>query len=134
MSLSLDTNTDPIPARMGGWVQWSTLLLQTLQHVVRQPSAVLTIEQPLRNQRCIEVHVRHGAVRVMASGTDLTGVEERLLTLLGWVGPQWTLPFVSQDWDDLAETLTATLVGIFGFSEQLPVEMHTTGNGAGLAA
>lgn len=123
-----------VPAHLGGWVHWSTQLLHLLQDVLRQPAAVLTIEQPQRNERVIEVHVRHGVVRILAGGTDLSGVEERLLTLLGWVGPQWTLPFVSGDWDDLVETITATIVGIFGFSEQLPVDLRVTGTGTGLAA
>lgn len=123
-----------IPSATGGWVRWSSLLLDVLLDVFHQPAAVLTIEQPLRNGHCVEVHARHGAVRIMARGADLNGVDERLLTLLGWVGPQWTLPFVRGDWDNLVETITATLVGIFGFSEQLPVEMRTTGTGAGLAA
>lgn len=127
-----------IPSRIGGWVQWSALLLQLLHDIGNEPTRVVIIEQPHRNDRYVQMLVGHGFARVEASsnqflqGTSrLSGVDERLLTLLGWQAPNtaartpspnWTLPLVEADWQNLVETITATVVGIFGFSEQLPVQ------------
>jgi len=37
----------------------------------------------------------------------------------------WTLPLVRGDWGYLVEMLTATMIGIFQFSEHLPVDVHS---------
>lgn len=131
------------PANGGGWMQWSAALLRLLDRTHLEPTRALIIEQPGRTDRYVQMLVGHGIGHVEASSNEylegasrLSGVEERLLTLLGWVAPNphssapnevstnWTLPLVHGDWTSLVETITATLVGIFRFSEQLPVEMR----------
>lgn len=131
------------PSVGGGWMQWSGALLRLLQRTGSEPTRALLIEQPSRTERYVQVLVGHGVAHAEASSNEylegasrLSGVEERLLTLLGWVAPNprssnpdevstnWTLPLVHGDWTNLVETITATLVGIFRLSEQLPVEMN----------
>ena len=72
----------------------------------------------------------------LTGASRLNGVEERLLVLLGYtIGPKghgqpsepsanWTLSVPEGDSITLVETITATLVGILGFSEQLPVRVR----------
>ena len=131
------------PSVGGGWMQWSGALLRLLQRTGSEPTRALLIEQPSRTERYVQMLVGHDVAHVEASSnvylegpSRLSGVEERLLTLLGWTAPKadgddpddlpanWSLPIVRGDWANLVETITATIVGIFGFSEQLPVEMR----------
>jgi hypothetical protein len=130
------------PADGGGWMQWSAALLRLLERTGNEPTRALIIEQPGRTQRYVQMLFGHGTAHVEASSnvylegsSRLSGVEERLLSLLGWTAPQstvdrtdempanWMLPLAHGDWVNVVETITATIVGIFGFSEQLPVEM-----------
>jgi hypothetical protein len=123
-------------------MQWSAALLRLLERTSNEPTRALLIEQPDRTQRYLQMLVGHGIAHVEASSnvyltgaSRLSGVEERLLTLLGWAAPNpnsdspdevstnWTLPLVYGDWTNLVETIAATLVGIFRFIEQLPVEI-----------
>lgn len=131
-----------IPSDGGGWMQWSAALLRLLERTSNEPTRALIIQQPDRTDRYVQMLVGHGIAHVEASSNTylegasrLSGVDERLLTLLGWVAPNphssnpadvstnWTLPLIHGDWTNLVETVTATLVGIFRFSEQLPVEL-----------
>jgi hypothetical protein len=130
------------PADGGGWMQWSAALLRLLERTGNEPTRALIIEQPSRTRRYVQMLVGHGTAHVEASSnvylegpSRLSGVEERLLSLLGWSAPHstvdradqmpsnWSLPLAHGDWVNVVETITATIVGIFGFSEQLPVEM-----------
>lgn len=130
------------PASAGGWIQWSAALLRLLERTGHEPTRALLIEQPTRTERYVQLLVGHGTAHVEASSnvylsgsSRLSGVEERLLSLLGWTDPfsttghpdeqptNWALPLAHGDWANVVETITATIVGILGFSEQLPVTM-----------
>lgn len=39
----------------------------------------------------------------------------------------WSLPLIHGDWAYLVEMLKAVLIGVFGFSEHLPIEVRTFG-------
>jgi len=137
------THPSIVPARIGGWVAWSATLVGLLHDIAKEPTRVVIIEQPHRNERYVQMLIGHGRAHVEASSNEflsgtsaLSGVDERLLALLGWnaphtgagtPSPNWSLPLVEGDWQNLVETITATVVGIFGFSEQLPVEFSIFG-------
>ena len=133
------------PAHDGGWSQWSANLQELLRSFGDLATKVVVIEQPQRTGRYVQVLVGHGIAYAEASSnvyltgaSRLSGVEERLLDLVGWQPPvstdptgtkscNWHLPLVYGDWTELGEVLTATLAGVFGLSEQLPVDVHTFG-------
>ncbi len=134
------------PAKGGGWEVWSAALLRLLQRIGHQPTQAVIISQPDVNDRYAQVLIGHGVAHAeVGSNVYLTGESvlsvdhEELLSLLGWLGPEWNidapgempanwhLPLVDGDWLYLVETLASTMVGILGFVEQLPVEVRSFG-------
>jgi hypothetical protein len=142
-----DTHTfDVVPADGGGWSMWSAALLRLLQRVGHEPTRAIIITQPLLTERYVQVLVGHGIAHAeVGSNVYLTGPsrlsadQEELLALLGWQPPasdvddpgampaNWTLPLVHGDWTYLTEMFASTMIGILGFSEHLPVELHAFG-------
>ena len=142
-----DTHTfDVVPADGGGWSMWSAALLRLLRRVGSEPTRVIIITQSLLTDRYVQVLIGHGVARAeVGSNVYLTGEsrlspdQEELLTLLGWQAPvsdvdipggkpaNWTLPLVHRDWQHLAEMFASAIIGILGFSEHLPVEVHSFG-------
>jgi hypothetical protein len=132
------------PDTSGGWVQWSSAILRLVRRLGDQATHIVTIEQRSRTGRSLQLTIGHGVARLEASGnahltgsSRLTGVDERLLTLLGWTAPaqgghghpsepsqNWTMPLDHGDWAGLVENITATIVGIFRFSGQIPVSVQ----------
>ena len=132
-----------VPASIGGWLQWSAALTRVLRSLDPNRPGCVVIDQPERSQRFVQVivtpeytHIEASSNAYLAGASQLNGVEERLLVLLGYAegrpghghpaeaSSNWTLPIEHGDWITVVETVTATLVGIFGFSEQLPVRMQ----------
>lgn len=133
-----------VPASTGGWLQWSAALTRILRSLDSTRPGCVVIDQPERSQRFVQVIVTTDETVIEASGnaylagvSQLNGVEERLLALLGYTedgaghghraesSGNWRLPIEHGDWITTVETVTATLVGIFGFSEQLPVRVQS---------
>ena len=135
-----------VPADGGGWSMWSAALLRLLQRVGHEPTRAIIITQSLLTDRYVQVLVGHGIARAeVGSNVYLTGAsrlsvdQEELLALLGWRAPvsdvdvpggmpaNWTLPLVHGDWQHLTEMFASTMIGILGYSEHLPVEVHAFG-------
>lgn len=95
-------------------------------------------------QRYVELLIGHGKAYVEASSNGyllgehrLSAADEELLVAIGWIAPKtdvddperfaanWTLPLVVGDWDALVEVLLAAITCVFGFDEQVPVEMRS---------
>lgn len=132
------------PINGGGWPEWSFALLRLLQRMSAQPTQALIITQDSLTSRYVQVLIGHGIAHVEASsnvyleGSSLLEAEhEELLTLLGWQPPgadrddpdrlpaNWSLPLVRGDWAMVTELLSATVIGVFGFSEFLPTTIRT---------
>ncbi len=137
---------DVAPADGGGWSMWSAALLRLLRRVGSEPTRVIIITQPLLNDRYVQVLIGHGIAHAevgsnvyLMGDSRLSADQEELLTLLGWQPPtsdvddsddmpaNWTLPLVRGDWGHLTEMFASTIIGILGFSEHLPVEVHSFG-------
>lgn len=95
-------------------------------------------------ERDVQVMIGHGIAHAEASSnvylsgdSRLTDEQESLLAEIGWLPPtadfddpdempaNWYLPLVHDEWQQLVEVLVATVVGIFGFSVRLPVEVRS---------
>ena len=132
------------PADGGGWQLWSPALLRFFQRIGSQPTQAVTIDQPALSERYVQVMIGHGIAHAEASSnvylsgdSHLTSEHENLLERLGWVAPEadhddpdewpanWHLPLIHDDWEFLAEMLVATIIGVFGFSGNLPVEVRS---------
>lgn len=128
----------------GGWQVWCAALLRLLRKVGHGPTLAMIISQPDIGNRYVQVLIGHGIAHPEASSnvyhlgdSVLSDEQHELLDMLGWTPPafdrddqsampsNWTLPLVHGDWGYLVEMLTATMIGIFGFSEHLPVEVHS---------
>jgi hypothetical protein len=69
----------------------------------------------------------------------LNDEHEELLHMLAWQRPSldhdepeqmpanWSLPLIHGEWAYLVEMLKAVIIGVFGFSEHLPIEVRTFG-------
>jgi hypothetical protein len=134
------------PDRGGGWDQWSAALLRFIVRMGHQPRQAVVISQPWLGQRYVQVLIGHGiAYAETGSNVHLTGDsrlsidEEALLAELGWLSPTWSeddpdemaanwkLPLIRGDWLYLIEMLLATMVGVLGFSSQLPIHVRSFG-------
>lgn len=133
-----------VPADGGGWTAWSAALLRLVRRMAGQPTQALVVTQPALTGRYVQALVGHGTAFVEASSNDhlegdsrLTADHEELLRLLAWEWPEidgddpdvhpsnWSLPIVRGDWEFVAEMLSATLIGVFGFSQYLPITVRT---------
>lgn len=132
------------PAEGGGWQPWSAALLRLFARIGSQPTQAVIITQEPLTDRYVQVLIGHGIGHAEASSnvylldeSRLTTEHEELLASLGWQPPtetednpekmpaNWYLPPIHGDWTMLVEMFVATMVGIFGFSEHLPVEVRT---------
>lgn len=135
-----------VPADGGGWRMWSKALLRLVRRMGDQPTQAIVISQEPFTQRYVQAIIGHGIARVQASSNvyltgmhRLTAEHEQVLALLGWLPPtadaddpdeypaNWSLPLVYRTWDDMVEVIAATLIGVFGFTEHLPVSVITFG-------
>ena len=134
------------PADGGGWQAWGVALLRLIQRIGHQPTQALIITQDHTTRRYVQALIGHGLAHAEASSnvylhgaSRLTPDHEELLGLIGWMPPardhddpdelpaNWSLPLVRGDWATLTETLLATIIGVFGFSEHFPVQVRTFG-------
>jgi len=133
-----------VPADGGGWTPWSAALLRLLRRIAGQPTQALIVTQEALTHRYVQALIGHGIAHVEASSnvylhgdSRLTADHEELLALLGWQPPtsdhddpnarpaNWSLPLVHGDWTTTAEVVSATLIGVFGFSQYLPITVRT---------
>jgi len=131
------------PADGGGWEMWAASLLRLFQRIGSQPTQAVVITQDSATQRYAQVLIGHGLAHAeAASNVYLTGDSrldadhEDLLGRLGWLPPEaefddpdempanWSLPLVHGDWAYLVEVMVATVVGVFGFDADAPVEVR----------
>lgn len=138
-----DRNYTVMPAVGGGWTMWSAALVRLLRRIGHDPTQAMIISQPGRNDRYVQLLIGHGLAHAeVSSNAYLTGDsrlsedQEDLLARLGWIQPpakragrrarptNWTLPLVRGDWQYLVEMFLATIVGVFDFSDLLPVEIR----------
>ena len=141
--------TDPCeytltPADGGGWSAWSAALLRLVQRLAKQPTQAMIITQDVLTRRYVQVLIGHGIAHAEASSniylsgdSRLLPDHEELLELVGWLPPasdhddpddmpaNWSWPLVQDDWSSLTEVICATIIGIFGFSEHLPITIRT---------
>lgn len=134
------------PRDGGGWDAWADALLRFVRRIGHQPTRALVITQLPCTERYVQGHIGHGIVDLQASSnvyltgsSRLAADHEELLGLLGWRAPDrlvdepelmpanWTWPRVHGDWPGVVEVVTTTIVGVFGFTEHLPVTMRTFG-------
>lgn len=135
------------PVDIGGWRMWSKALLRMVRRMGDQLTQAIVISQEPFTQRYLQAVVGHGIARVEASSNAslqgmhrLTDDHHQLLVLLGWRPPtdesldprdgpgSWSLPLVHRTWDDMVDVISATTIGVFGFSEHLPVSVITFGS------
>ena len=134
------------PADGGGWHAWSAALLRFIQRIGNGPTQALIVSQEPLTERYVQGLIGHGIAEVQASSnvylqgeSRLTPDHEELLTLLGWAAPaldhddpdempaNWSRPRIHGDWLEFVELLVATVVGVFGFDEHVPVTVRTFG-------
>ena len=132
------------PLDGGGWQAWNAALLRLFQRIGSEPTRALILSQPLLNDRYAQVLVGHGIAHPECSSnvyligaSMLSDEQHELLDMLGWTAPasdvddpgelpsNWTLPHVRGDWAYLVDMLMATAIGVFGFQENLPVELRS---------
>ncbi len=132
------------PADGGGWSAWSAALLRLVQRLAKQPTQAVIIAQDVLTDRYVQFQIGHGIAHVEASSnvyltghSRLSDDHEQLLGLAGWRPPRletddpddmpanWSLPLVRADWSSMTEVICATIIGIFGFSEHLPITIRT---------
>lgn len=139
-----DVDYDVAPAAGGGWPEWAAALTRLLRRIGREPARALIISQALVTDRYVQMQIGHGQAWVEASsnvyltgGSRLSTEQEALLTQIGWRRPErdvdmpdeypsnWTFPLVQGTWDEMVEVILATIAGVFGFCEDVPVNIHT---------
>jgi hypothetical protein len=143
LEASDELNYELAPAAGGGWHEWAAALVRLLRRVGGEPARALIITQDPVTQRYVQMQIGHGVARVEASSNAyllgrscLSDDEEELLNRIGWRAPvsevdqpdeypsNWTLPRVCGCWDDLTEVILATIVGVFGFIDSVPVKVQ----------
>jgi hypothetical protein len=139
------------PASGGGWTAWTAALVRMFTRLRDQPAhCVVVTQEP--NERYVQVMIGHGHAHVEASSnTYLAGdfrlgpSEEQLLRSFGFehpdaADPRSTLP---QNWwfdeehadpHSIAETLTATMIGVMCFDERWPITIDIFGADSPCAA
>jgi hypothetical protein len=134
------------PADGGGWQEWSAALLRLVERIGDEPTKALIVTQEAFTQRYVQVMIGHGIAHTEASSnvyldgdSVLTDEHEELLDMLAWQPPSldhdepsrlpanWSLPLIHGNWPFLVEMLMAVIVGVFGFSEHVPIEVRTFG-------
>jgi hypothetical protein len=134
------------PDSGGGWHQWAAALLRFIERMGHEPTQAVVISQAWLGQRYVQVMIGHGiAYAETGSNVYLTGDsrlsarEEAWLAELGWLSPSsskddpdqmpanWKLPVIHGDWRYLVEMLVGTMVGVLGFSSQLPIQVRSFG-------
>lgn len=134
------------PADGGGWEQWGAALLRLFERIGHQPTQAVIITQESFTQRYVQVMIGHGIAHTEASSnvyldddSVLTDEHEELLDMLAWQRPSldhdepdqmpanWSLPLIHGEWAYLVEMLKAVVIGVFGFSGHLPIEVRTFG-------
>lgn len=132
------------PRLGGGWPEWAVAVEGMLRAIGHGPTNVVLITQDVLTQRYVQLLIGHGVAHAEASSnaylrgsSRLAADQERLLGLLGWSAPtrridrpgdmptNWALPPFEGAWDELVEVLLATIVGVFGFNENVPVIVTT---------
>lgn len=132
------------PASGGGWATWSAAFLRLLRRMGPEPTQAVIVGQPDSGHRYVQVLIGHGIAHAEASSnvylegdSRLSDEQEQLLRELGWLAPDrdyddadempanWYLPRIHGDWQYLTEMLVATMVGVFGFDEGLPVKVRS---------
>jgi len=132
------------PAGGGGWAEWAAALRRLLRRIGHEPARAVIISQDPCTGRYVQMQIGHGMAYTEASSnaylmddSQLSDEEEELLAKIGWRAPadevdvpdeypaNWTLPLVYGDWEKLIEVILATVVGVFGFDERVPVKVHT---------
>ena len=132
------------PATGGGWPAWTAALVRMLTRMIDEPTHCITITQE-PNERYVQLMVGHGHACVEASSnTYLTGdfrlgpSEEAVLRSFGFRHPDALDPrdSVPRNWwfDEnhadpilIAETLTATMIGVMCFDERWPITINLFG-------
>lgn len=133
-----------VPAVGGGWGVWSAALVRLLDRSGQNPTRAVVISQHARHERYVQVLIGHGIAYAEASSnvylegdSRLDDRQAELLSELGWRSPgfrendsdepstNWSLPLVRGDWQYLVEMFLATIVGVFEFSDELPVDIRS---------
>jgi hypothetical protein len=132
------------PESVGGWARWSEELSARLEPWARHPGCDVTVIQPQRSERfvhlaldAVTIEAHASANPVLSGPSRLDGRHERLLGQFGWTPPEssvgahpsrttttWHRRSKASELHELVADVTATLVGVFGFSALLGVEIH----------